>query len=561
MALLKEEIKSFLKGDVADDSETLEKYSKDYSLFKIKPKVVVFPKDAEDVGNLVKFADAQNKKGRRINLTARSGGTDMTGGPLGDSVVVEFTRYFNQIKKIVVSSDGGNVVVQSGVYYRDFEKELGKKGLMFPPYPASKNICAVGGMLANNSGGEKTLAYGKTEDYVQELKVVLSDGKEHIIKPLSKSEFFKKMEEKGFESDLYRELWRLIDKNKALIQKARPNVSKNSAGYALWNIWSPSNLDLTKPFIGYFDLTKLLIGSQGTLGLITEAKLRLVPVKKYSRLAVVFLSDLRPLADIVVEILKFKPESLESYDDKTFRVALRYFPEIFKIMGGNVLKLAFQFLPDVLMLLRGGVPKLVLMISFTSDDKVELEERLTRFKKAVLKFKFPIKITRNEVEAEKYFTIRRQSFRLLREHAGGKSTAPFIDDFIVQPKYLPEFLPKLNEILDKYKDKLIYTIAGHPGDGNFHIIPLMNLKDEQVRAVIPRLSEEVYDLVLRYNGSITAEHNDGLIRTPYLEKMFGKEVVKLFVETKKIFDPLNIFNPGKKTNMDIKTAMSYLNPK
>lgn len=534
----KEGIKFFFKGDVADDAETLEKYSKDYSIFKIKPKLVVFPKDAEDIGGLVKYA---SKKG--VGLTARSAGTDMTGGPLTDSIVVDFTRYFNKIKKI-----DSYAVVQPGVYYRDFEKELGKKGLFYPPYPASKNICAIGGMIANNSGGEKTLAYGKTEDYVRSLKVVLNDGKEHIIKPLLKTELAKKLKEKGFEGDLYGKIYKLIEKNKEVIQKARPNVSKNSAGYALWNVWDGKT----------FDLTQLIVGSQGTLGLITEAELRVVPIKKYSRLTVIFLRELKLLADLVAAILKFKPESLESYDDKTFKIAIRYLPDILKVTKGGIFKLAFQFLPEAGMVLRGGAPKLVLMITFSSDDKSELEERLARFKNEILTFGVPLRITRDEAEADKYYTIRRQSFKLLREHSGKRTTAPFIDDFIVQPKHLPEFLPQLNAILDKYKDKLIYTIAGHPGDGNFHIIPMMDLKDENVRAVIPRLSEEVYDLVLRYGGSITAEHNDGLIRTPYLEKMFGKEVVKLFAEVKNIFDPKGIFNPGKKTGMDIKTAMSYV---
>src|SRR3990167_9188579 len=130
-------------------------------------------------------------------------------------------------------------------------------------------------------------------------------------------------------------------------------------------------------------------------------------------------------------------------------------------------------------------------------------------------------------ELQKYWTIRRQSFNLLHSHSGGKEASPFIDDIIVKPEYLPEFLPKLNVILDKYKDALIYTIAGHPGNGNFHIIPLMDLKSPDVRALIPKISNEVYDLVLQYKGSITAEHNDGLIRTPYLEKMYGEKIVQL----------------------------------
>ena len=165
---------------------------------------------------------------------------------------------------------------------------------------------------------------------------------------------------------------------------------------------------------------------------------------------------------------------------------------------------------------------------------------------------------KSEEEEQKYWTIRRQSFALLHNNTTGKDTAPFIDDFIVKPEYLPEVLPKVNAILDKYKKDLIYTIAGHPGNGNFHIIPLMDLKDERVRALIPKISEEVYRLVFQYHGSITAEHNDGLIRTPYLEEMYGPEIDALFAEVKKIFDPQNIFNPGKKVNGDLKYSVDHI---
>ena len=161
-------------------------------------------------------------------------------------------------------------------------------------------------------------------------------------------------------------------------------------------------------------------------------------------------------------------------------------------------------------------------------------------------FKVRTRITRTEDEEREFWVIRRESFNLLRNKVKDKQTAPFIDDFAILPQHLPEFLPKLNAILDKYD--LIYTIAGHPGDGNFHIIPLMNLSDEAQRAIIPKLSDEVYNLVLEYKGTITAEHNDGLIRTPYLEKMYGPEIYALFGEVKNMFDPKNIFNPGKKVN-------------
>ena len=548
------EIKKFFRGDVLTDEQTLGDYSHDYSIFRVKPQAVVFPKDIDDLKNLVKFVSKKKKAGQNISLTGRSAGTDMTGGPLTESISVVFTKYFNHIKDIKNSpfdsaqGNGGYATVEPGVYFRDFEKQLKAKNLLYPPYPASKDLCALGGMIANNSGGEKTLAYGKTEDYVEELTMVLSDGEAHAIKPLSKAELEKKIKEKNFEGRLYQKLYKLITDNYKTIMAAKPDVSKNSAGYFLWNVWNGKT----------FDLTRLIVGSQGTLGLVAEAKLRLVRPKRYSRMAVVFLNDFGQLANLIVELLTFKPESLESYDDKTLWVALKFLPGLVKSMGGNFLKLVWQFIPEALMALRGGLPKMVMLVELTSNDEMELNRRLETMRSAIMKFGVQVRILKDKTEEEKYWTIRRQSFKLLHDHSSGMDTAPFIDDIIVKPEYLPEFLPKLNNILDKYKNDLIYTIAGHPGNGNFHIIPLMDLKKPNVPALIKKISDEVYALVFEYKGSTTAEHNDGLVRSPYLEKMYGPEIVKLFAEVKKIFDPLDIFNPGKKTGSSMSYGMAHL---
>ena len=163
---------------------------------------------------------------------------------------------------------------------------------------------------------------------------------------------------------------------------------------------------------------------------------------------------------------------------------------------------------------------------------------------------------KNDFDSEKYWTIRRQSFNLLRKHVRGRRTAPFVDDVIVPPQYLPEFLPKMRKILDDYG--LLYTIAGHAGDGNFHIIPLMDMRDTKNMKAIGEVSDKVYDLVLSYHGSTTAEHNDGIIRTPYLLKMFGPEIIALFAKTKNTFDPQNIFNPGKKVGGTKQYMMEHI---
>ena len=293
------------------------------------------------------------------------------------------------------------------------------------------------------------------------------------------------------------------------------------------------------------------------MGIITEIKFKLVKPKTHSKLLVIFLKDIKPLAEIVSKVLKHRPESFESYDDNTLKLVIRFLPEFVELLRAkNIFSLAWQFLPEFWTILTSGFPKLILLAEFTGDSIAEVDEKIEAAKTDLQSLKIKMRATRNEKEARKYWVMRRESFNLLRHHIRGLRTAPFIDDFVVKPEKLPEFLPKLNQILSEYS--LIYTVAGHVGDGNFHIIPLMNLADPKSRKIIPELSEKVYRLVLDFGGSITAEHNDGLIRGFYLKAMYGDKIYKLFKEVKNIFDPNNIFNPGKKVDANMEYALSHL---
>lgn len=523
------------KGEIETAPEVLEAYSEDASIFKIIPAMVVRPKDVADVSTLIHYA--YTRRGE-VSLTARSAGTDMSGGPLSASIVVDFLRHFNQIKHI----DATTAVTEPGVFYRDFEPETLKHGVIMPSYTASRELNTVGGMVANNSAGEKSLTYGKTERYVKGLKVVLQDGNEYSFTKLTRAELEAKKTKTDYEGEIYRRVEALINNHYAAIKKAKPAVSKNSAGYGIWNVWDEA--------ADTFDMTQLFVGSQGTLGLVTEITFDLVKPKNASRLLVLFLREkhVPRLGDIVNAVLRGKPESFESYDDKTFNVMVRVFPKLFWRLGGNPFKMLRDFWPEIKMILKGGVPKLVLMAEFAADTDAEAATLAARAEAAVRHFGTATHITGSEMEAEKFWVIRRESFNLLRENVHDKHTAPFIDDFVVRPEYLPEFLPKLYAILDEYK--LLYTVAGHVGDGNFHIIPLMDFSRSDFTHIINELSNRVYTLVGEYQGSITGEHNDGLIRTPYLHKMFVPEVLAVFQEIKEIFDPHRIFNPHKKVDPD-----------
>jgi len=543
---LKSALADAMRGEMADDAETLTKMSRDTSLFTRMPSVVVYPVDSNDVSEIVRVVGAERKRGAEVSLVARAAGTDMSGGPLTTSVVVSFTEHMNRMGDVNVgrttSYIDGYAVTEPGVYYRDFEKATLEKGLILPSYPASRELCAMGGIVANNAGGERTLKYGKTEKYVEELDVVLSDGSIATFKGLDAVELEAKKSLNNLEGKIYREMDALLTENAALIEAHRPKVSKNSAGYALWSVRESKEV---KPL--YFNLAKLICGSQGTLALWTKAKLGLVKPKAHRAMLVVFLKDLNILPEIVNRVLSQNPESFESYDDHTFTLAVKFLPQMLAQMGlAKAARLGIDFIPEAAMVATGGVPKLILMAEFAEDTIEEADAKALAAKEALADLDLQTKIEKNEKESEKYWIVRRESFNLLRKNLHGLVSAPFIDDFVVPPSCYPDFLPKLNALLDEYKSNMIYTVAGHIGDGNIHILPLMDLTKEENRKVILELAPKVYELVIKAGGTTTGEHNDGIIRTPYLPMLFGAEMVALFELTKKIFDPLNLFNPGKK---------------
>jgi FAD/FMN-containing dehydrogenase len=520
-------------------------YSHDASLFEVIPQVVVMPKDDEDVANLVKFVAENKYHEPSLSLTGRAAGTDMSGGSINDSIIVGFQKYFN--RQVVIKDN--IATAQPGMFYRDFEAESLKHGLIFASYPASRELCAIGGIVNNNSGGEKSLEYGKTENFVRRLKVVLADGSIVELKPLTKSDLEKKMKQDDFEGEIYKKMHKLIMDNYDVIMKAKPTVNKNSAGYYLWNVYDKKTET--------FDLTKVWVGSQGTLGMLLEADLELVPVRKHHEMEIIFLHDLKDLGEIIDAVLELKPESFESYDDNTLKLALRYFPEFIKQLKlYGMIQASMAFMPAFMQMSIGRLPKLILQVDFASDSASENQKKIEKLREK-LKHLHPSTRVAVDDEEKKYWLVRRESFNLLRHKIRNKHTAPFIDDFVIDPHQMSEVIPQITDILKKHPD-FIFTVAGHVGNGNFHIIPLVDIKKPSVRKAIPEISEQVYAIINKYNGSITGEHNDGLIRTPYLEGMYGEEVIKLFEKTKKIFDPKNIFNPRKKVYGDIDYAMDHI---
>ena len=538
------------EGDIDNSDTTREFYSHDASLFEMVPEVVVFPKNTTDLQRLVGAVNENRGAIPGISLTARSAGTCMSGGAINDSVVIDFPKYFNAIEEVTAHT----AHTQPGVFYRDFEKATLAQGALLPSFPASRELATVGGMVANNSGGEKSLEFGKTENFVTELEVVLGDGKAYTLKPLKGQELEAKKNQKDFEGDIYRKMFTLLDNNYDPIKKAKPHVSKNSTGYNLWDIWNRET--------GVFDLTKLFVGSQGTLGLVSDIRFSLINDKPHSGVLVVFMKkkNMEKLGELINTVVAQKPASFEAFDNYTLELAIKFFPYFRKTLGWKGLfKLALQLLPDGLLLFR-GVPKMVLLVEFTGQTPEEVAQKVRTMHQTLKPYKLEaMEEDSTEAKAWKFRIIRRESFNLLRKKVKDKHTAPFIDDLVVPPPKLVEFLPKLQAIIKKYG--LMATIAGHMGDGNFHVIPLMKIEEPSERAKLAPAMKEVNELILSYGGSLSGEHNDGMIRGPWLTQMYGPHIVDLFRQTKQIFDPANIFNPHKKTDATWDFSMSHIREK
>lgn len=531
---LARQLRHRLKGDINTSLTMRQRFNHDASVFEILPDAIIEPQSTNDIRYLVAFVMTHKHLHPGLSITPRGAGTDMTGGAIGSSILLDMTKHFSQIEAIAKNS----VQIQPGVFARDLEPLLAKQDRMLGCMPASRAWCTIGGMVANNAGGEQSLRYGNTQRSVKGLRAVLADAHEYEIKPITRRQLDSKMAKDNFEGALYKGVFELIEDNYDLIRNARPKTKKNSMGYNLWDVWDRDT--------GIFDLTQLFTGSQGTLGIITNITLETVPKAQHTGVLVLYLNTQKHLGDVIAAVSKHTPATFEGFDDLTFELGITYFSSFKKQLGvAQWAKQQASLLRDVAQF-KGHLPRMTLLVEFDGDSKAEVDAKITALQKDLAPFKLRSELPGSEKESGRFWQIRRASFYLLSQHIHDKYAAPFIDDLVVAPKYLPEFLPKLRRILRAYK--LPVTIAGHFGDGNLHMLPLIDMKNEAERLKLEQVLREIIPLVLEYDGTLAGEHNDGMIRGPWLPAVFGDEMFQLFRATKELFDPLYIFNPHKKTD-------------
>jgi len=538
------ELKKLLKGSVSRDRTLRDEMSRDASIYEITPEVVISPKDSMDIKKIVRYVSAHKTAYPSLAITPRSAGTCMSGGAIGSSLLLDMTTHFTKIGKV----SNNALQTQPGVYMRDIDPYLDAKQLMLGCVPASRAICTIGGMVGNNSGGEQSLRYGNADRSVRSLDVVLADGNEYTLAPLTKKQLDKKMAQKTYEGRLYKQVYELIESHYDVIKNARPKVNKNSMGYNLWSVWDRGT--------GIFDMTQLFSGSQGTLGVVTDISIQTYKKPAHSGLLLAYLTSPKHLGDIIPAVMKHNPATFEGFDDITFGLGVKFFSMFRKQLGTKEwLRQQTRLLPAAAKF-KGHLPNILLMVEFEGESKEEVYQKISKLHDDLKPFKLRMDIEGDESESAPYWEIRRASLSLLRNRVKDKYASPFIDDMTVQPKYLPEFLPKVRKVIRKYK--LPATLAGHFGDGNFHIIPLMDIENGADQAKLEPVMRELIPIVLQYKGTMAGEHNDGMVRGPWLPAVFGDEMYQLFKHTKEIFDPTYIFNPHKKTDASWDYSMDHI---
>jgi FAD/FMN-containing dehydrogenase/Fe-S oxidoreductase len=513
-------LRKHVAGEVRFDHASRKLYATDASIYKVEPLGVVLPRTVEDVQAAVQIAAETG-----VPITARGGGTSLSGQSIGPGLIIDVSKYLNRIEAI--DREGGRAVVQPGVVLDQLNRAAEPLGLQFGPDVATASRANLGGMIGNNSAGARSIVYGKTSDHVQRLSVVLADGRRAEFGPVTPDEWDQRSRGRSAEASLYARVREVVQSNRDEILKRFPRILRRVSGYNLDMILAalcetpPEN---PKPTAG---LHQLVIGSEGTLALVVEAELGLLPRPRVRGLLVPQFASLGAAMDALAACLEFRPSAVELMDHM-----------LLQLTAGNI------SLRDTMKALT-GTPQALLMVEFSGDDQAEVQDRVERLQRRLngvsgLTAALP---ALDPSLRDPLWNLRRAAMPLLYSMPGDPKPVTFVEDCAVNPSRLPEFVARFRDLLQSHgADGSFY---GHASVGCLHIRPVLNLKDPENVARMRRIAEKVTDLVLEFNGSLSGEHGDGMVRSEWNEKMFGPAVYQAFRQVKHIFDPNHLLNPGK----------------
>ncbi len=499
-------------GKVLCDQAALTAYSVDASIYRLRPQAIVLIESSSDLEITLAFANSN-----QIPLTARSGGTNLTGNAVGKGIILEFSR----LKKILslqgsslqsssLNEEEGAARVEPGMVYAELNRRLAGKGWMFAPDPSSGDMCKLGGMWGNNAAGPHTLKYGATKDNVLKMEILLANGKWITAKDyrLDDPDLVALFDE----NPALKSVYELVVQNKDLIQSKKIGVSKNSSGYNLFDL--ADGLDR-----GIFPLHQLFIGSEGTLGLTREATIRLVPKPAEQATVLIYLQSLSDVGPAVQDLRRLSPSALE-------------------MMDANSLDLVGRE--------KFAIPKeaeVMLLAEFDEDIHSKIDKALSLLDKVALCV--PVDIAFDPERQEALWRVRKAMYPTLYKFNRDKKPINFADDVVVAAERIPELVDYLEQLF--LEKGVAVAIYGHIGDGNAHINPLLDIHDEADFETMVALSHEIHHTVIeRFGGSICGEHGDGRVRAEFLRALYGPELYGLFKGVKHLMDPDQILNPGVK---------------
>ena len=507
---LARELRGRVSGEVGFDAYSRVLYSTDASIYQMEPVGVVIPRGLEDVLAVMEVA---NENG--VPVLPRAGGTSLAGQTVNHAIVIDFSKYMDRV--LEVNQEEHWARVQPGIILDQLNKQLAPHGLMYAPDPTTANRACVGGGIGNNSCGAHSVIYGKTLDHVKELEVVLADGSPAHFGPLEPYVLGAKLSGSGLESDIYRGVRRIARENQTEIQARYPKVMRRVSGYNLDEFFSDAA----------FNLARMAVGSEGTLCVMTEAKVNLVPRPAMTSLSVLHFRDIVEASEATKEVLKHGPSSIELMD----KILLDRSRESL----GHSRNLSFI----------DGDPGALLAVEFYGESEAELSAKMEALKQDMAGRRLGyawVNILDQSGQAA-VWNVRKAGLGLLMSIRGDAKPLPFVEDPAVDPEHLGEFVRRFDEIVRSHGTQAAYY--GHASVGCLHIRPLVSLKDSHGIDTMVSISDQISDLVKEFGGSMSGEHGDGIVRGVWTEKMFGPEIYRAFRELKQVFDPQGLLNPGK----------------
>ncbi len=527
MSKVAQYLNEHLQGEITTSDAVRERFSTDGSILRIVPDLVVHPRSTNDIRKVARFAWQLADKGHKLSLTARGAGSDQTGAAIGSGVIINMLAHMNAIFEIDAKQK--LVRLQPGVPFKTLNDFLYLQGLTIPSYPASSGYSTVGGAIANNASGVLSFKYGPIGEWVSQLEVVLSNGDVIQTGRISKRELNKKKGQQDFEGEIYRGIDTLLNDNVELLDTIAAGVPDN-AGYNIVDVWRRD---------GSIDLTPLFVGSQGTLGVISEIIMKAAVVTKDPLIGAVTFASHDALRDGMDQLRELRPTLLELIDGRLFEAATKKgkrYPLYDEARGqGDVAGIVLFEFDDKSGRVKKNAAKKIAKLFEKSDDTVWVIER-------------------EGPRADELRALREVTVLSMTEEKGGESAPPLLDGTYIPPERFEDFAKAVTELEKKYH--VVMALYGHAGTNVYYCRPVFDLKKAADRQKIFKVLNEWSVVVAAHGGHLIAEAGEGRLKAPFAYKQLDADVVKLIEDIRAIFDPVGILNTGVKQQQDLKQLVS-----